>query len=149
MKKIILLITFFSIGIHALPDCPSDALIWNNCFGTLTYPNGNEYVGEFKDGKRNGQGTYTFANGNEYVGEFKDGNLNGKGTYTFADGSKYVGEFKDGKYHGQGTFTYASGKKEVGYYINNEYVPEICEGMGLIKGTESFGGCILKLINDL
>ena len=126
MKKIILLITFFSIGIHALPDCPSDALIWNNCFGTLTYPNGNEYVGEFKDDERNGQGTYTFA-----------------------DGSKYVGEFKDGKYHGQGTFTYASGKKEVGYYINNEYVPEICEGMGLIKGTESFGGCILKLINDL
>jgi len=40
------------------------------------------YVGEFKDGKRNGQGTLTKPNGDMYVGEFRDGNINGQGTYT-------------------------------------------------------------------
>ena len=39
----------------------------------------------------NGQGTYKHANG-EYVGEFKDGKANGQGTATSADGQvKYVG----------------------------------------------------------
>ena len=50
----------------------------------------------------NGQGTYKHANG-EYVGEFKDGKANGQGTATSADGQvKYVGEFKDGQSNGYG-----------------------------------------------
>ena len=105
MKKLSLFIVFFfSISIHALPDCPSDTSVrWNNCFGTYTFTNGNKYVGEYKDNKRNGQGTYTFANG----------------------------------------------KRLVGYFMNDEYVPNICEEMGLVKGTESFGNCVLKLIDDI
>ena len=43
----------------------------------------------------NGQGTQTFPNGNKYVGQFKDDELNGQGTSTFTDGSKYVGGFVD------------------------------------------------------
>ena len=55
-------------------------------------------MGEYKDGKIwNGHGTYTYPNGDKYEGEFKDGEKNGQGTFTFSDGSKYVGEFKDGK----------------------------------------------------
>ncbi|MDA9885567.1 molecular chaperone Tir, partial [Burkholderiaceae bacterium] len=37
---------------------------------------GHTYIGDYKDGKRNGQGTHTFASGNEYDGEFKDGERN-------------------------------------------------------------------------
>ena len=81
----------------------------HNCYGTHTFEDGGKYVGEFKDGVRNGQGTYTFENGGKYVGEFKDGVLNGQGTYTFADGGKYVGEFKDGKQNGQGIEYRANG----------------------------------------
>ena len=33
--------------------------------------------------------------------------------------------------------------------MNDEYVPNICEEMGLVKGTESFGNCVLKLIDEL
>ena len=52
-----------------LPNCRgSNASTWTNCFGTFTYANGSKYVGEFKDGKMNGQGTYNFANGDKYVG---------------------------------------------------------------------------------
>ena len=34
--------------------------------GSLTLPNGEKYVGEFKDGKRYGQGTVTIPNGSKY-----------------------------------------------------------------------------------
>ena len=30
-----------------LPQCPSDA-IWSNCEGTISSPNGDKYVGEFR-----------------------------------------------------------------------------------------------------
>ena len=41
--------------------------------GTMTYPNGDTYTGEFKGGKQNGLGTYTWANGTTHTGEWKDG----------------------------------------------------------------------------
>ncbi|MDB2423055.1 trypsin-like peptidase domain-containing protein [Paracoccaceae bacterium] len=94
---------------------------WNDCKGSLTFPNGDKYVGEFKDGEINGQGTYTFASGSKYVGEFKNNNQHGQGTYTFANGNKYVGEFKNNKRNGQGTFTWASGDKYVGESKNSYF----------------------------
>jgi len=88
--------------------------------GTITYPNGRKYVGEWKDGFPNGQGTITYPNGNKYVGGLKDGEKNGQGTFTFSDGERYVGKFKDGKYHGQGTVTSPDGLKYVGGYKDGE-----------------------------
>ncbi len=41
--------------------------------GSMTYPDGDKYVGEWKDGKRHGEGTYTWSDGDKYVGEYKDG----------------------------------------------------------------------------
>ena len=94
-----------------LPGCRGvDISRWSNCVGTKTFASGHKYVGEWKDGKQNGQGTLTTANGDKYVGEFKDGNLNGQGTYaSFSNGTNYVGEFKDGKQNGQGTEYAANG----------------------------------------
>ena len=95
-----------SYGQSNLPACPSSGY-FHNCFGTFTYADGNKYVVEYKDGKRNGQFTVTFANGDKYVGEYKDDKIDGQGTYTYANGTKFVGEFKGGKRNGQGTL-YAS-----------------------------------------
>ena len=77
------------------------------------YVDGGVYVGELKDGKRNGQGTYTFADGAIYVGEWKDDYQHGHGTYNYANGDVYVGEWKDGK-RSQGTYTFADGAVYVG-----------------------------------
>ena len=100
-----------------LPACQgSDATRWSNCVGTFTFANGDKYVGEYKDGKLNGQGTFTFANGDKYVGEYKDDRRNGQGTVAYADGDRYVGEYKDGKRNGQGTYIYADGDRHVGEY---------------------------------
>ena len=93
----------------SLPACPSDQpdLTWSDCFGTLTFANGNIYVGKWKDGKYN-QGTKTRLNGDQYIGEFKDNKRNGQGTYTTAKVDKYVGEYRNSKRDGQGTYTFAN-----------------------------------------
>ena len=101
-----------------LPTCEGARAAWTDCFGAHSFTNGNKYVGDWRDGKGNGQGTYTFANGHRYIGEFKNGLRNGQGTYTFADGEKYVGEWKDSEYNGQGTSTFADGSNYVGEFKN-------------------------------
>ncbi len=65
-----------------LPACQGSFAnsTWTNCQGTHTYPSGQKYVGEFRDGKESGQGTYTFPSGEKYVGEFRDGKKSGQGT---------------------------------------------------------------------
>jgi len=85
--------------------------------GSLTYPDGEKYVGEWKDGKNNGQGTFTYHNGTKYVGEFKDGYRNGQGTYTWSNGKKYIGKWKNGEINGQGTYTRGKGDYEGGGYV--------------------------------
>ena len=87
---------------------------------TIIYPNGNKYVGEYRDDKRTGQGTLTWANGDKYVGQFQDGKRTGQGTYTWANGDKYVGQFQDGKRTGQGTFTRPNGEKYVGQFQDDK-----------------------------
>lgn len=104
-----------------LPDCPlTEPRYWNNCKGTLTFSNGDKYVGEFRDGKRNGQGTLTFGKGGRYVGEFRDGTFNGQGALMYPSGSKYVGEFRDGKRNGQGTDTASNGDNYTGEFRNDK-----------------------------
>ena len=77
-------------------------LIWNfemekNGLVTITYPDGDKYVGEFKDGGKNGQGTFTWSDGKKYVGEYKEDLMNGQGTISWSNREKFVGEWKDGK----------------------------------------------------
>ena len=122
---IFLLVPQISWGQSTLPPCTaaeSDLNAFrNNCFASVTFPNGSKYVGEFQDNKPNGQGTVTFPSGNKYVGEFRDGKFNGQGTVIFANGDKYVGEYRDGKRNGQGTYTFASGNKYVGEYRDGKF----------------------------
>ena len=86
---------------YALPECPSETQAhWHNCHGTYSW-NNNNYVGEFRNDKKHGFGTLTFSNGDVYVGEFSDGGMR-YGTYRFANGAVYLGEFSDGKFNGFG-----------------------------------------------
>ena len=127
MKKFIaILLLSLTSSLYALPSCPPDKnQIYDNCFGTETFDNGN-YVGEWKDNKMHGQGTYTYTNGD-----------------------KYFGEFKDYKRHGQGTYTFPDGVKKSGYWKNDTFLPDICEGMGLSEDTSEFEQCVLKLIDKI
>ena len=56
-------------------------------------------MGEFKEGKADGQGEITFFKGewegDKYVGGFKDGKKCGQGTYTEKNGNIHKGEYKN------------------------------------------------------
>ena len=106
-----------------LPPCNGDYT--GPCFGVYDFPSGNKYVGQYKNGERNGQGTFTWADGDKYVGQYSDDKRNGQGTYTWGDssqyaGQKYVGQYSDDKRNGQGTFTFPSGQKYVGQFKDDK-----------------------------
>ena len=121
-----------------------------------TFPNGDYYEGEWKNGKPHGQGTFIYNtkynNQKKYVGGFKDGKHHGHGSYTYSYGIKYVGEFKDGKWHGHGSYNYANGNTYVGQWENgnpqgqgtviytngNKYVGEFKDGMKSGYGVHIF-----------
>jgi hypothetical protein len=89
-------------------------IVRDNCQGTFTNPNGDKYVGEFRDGKPNGRGAATYRDGTKYVGEFRDDQPNGHGTLTAPDGATNVGEFRGGTQDGQGVYTLTNGTTYVG-----------------------------------
>ena len=62
----------------------------------MILPDGGNYVGEFKDGKPNGQGTSSLHDSVIYEGEFYDSEFHGHGIYTSPEGHKCIGEWKAG-----------------------------------------------------
>ena len=106
--------------------------------GTVTYPDGTLYVGDFKDGKRHGQGTYTFPRGSksavccEHVGKWKNGMPNGLGVHTYADGRIEEGMYKNGK------FQYAQ------KISPTRKIRKISTGFGICPGTykPTWNNCI-------
>ena len=107
-------------------------------YDSESYENG-VYIGEWKNGKWNGQGTFTYNDGVKYVGEFKDYYFHGQGSFTNPDnGSYYIGEWKYGKYHGQGTVQTSSGQIYAGEWSNG-----VMSGLGTytyLNGDKYTGG---------
>jgi hypothetical protein len=105
---------------NRLPECKGQDIAQGvNCFGSFTYEGGATYVGQFKNGKRNGLGTLTWA-GNKYAGQFEDDDLKGRGTLLYADGSRYFGQFLAYKSEGQGVWFHPAHGITVGEFINDE-----------------------------
>jgi len=83
----------------------SELRSWDNCEGTIIFNNGSKYIGEFNDGKFNGQGALTFGSkskwaGTKYVGTWKNNKLNGQSAHTTPDGRVTKGVWKDGIFQG-------------------------------------------------
>ena len=151
IKMLLLLIVFVIclLPLHVFAECTE-----GNCTdgkGTMIYPEmaARKYVGQFKNGKRDGKGTYVLSDGTkpgdqkQYEGGWKEDMPSGKGTLTFYDGRKFVGEWKfetvvtkgSATYGGQemptttrsfvisaqGTMFYPDGRKEVGEFKNDKF----------------------------
>lgn len=56
-------------------------------FVRLNYGNGDNYIGETRNGLRHGQGIYYWANGSYWYGTFKDGYRQGYGALFTPDGT--------------------------------------------------------------
>ena len=81
-----------------------------------SYKGWGKYVGDWVDGKRQGNGTFTTSNGSSYTGQFNDGLEHGSGTYSSASGTRYEGEWRQGKYHGEGILTTSDGHRVQGEF---------------------------------
>lgn len=90
--------------------------------GTLQWPSGVQYIGEFKNWQLQGQGKYVSENGDVYEGTFVDGVLNGYGTATWANGTRYVGYFQNFTMHGQGTCTFENGQVQSGLWSQGNFI---------------------------
>lgn len=69
-----------------LTPCPKGAAALT-CSGTYRFPDGVIYVGEFREGRRDGVGTFVFPDGRRHLHEFESDALIGQGIRYRADGS--------------------------------------------------------------
>jgi len=73
------------------------------------------YEGERnEDGERHGDGKTLLPNGDMYVGQYRNGLRHGKGIYVFKNGARYNGDWRDGQKYGQGIFWYPDGTRYEG-----------------------------------
>ena len=100
---ILVLLAGTAYGQSKLPACQgSDMLYWYTCFSTYFFRSndqfkGSKYVGEFNNGKFNGQGILFRADGRIELGEWKSDKPNGRFIEYRADGSiERSGIFVDG-----------------------------------------------------
>ncbi|HWP97501.1 MAG TPA: protein kinase [Syntrophomonadaceae bacterium] len=92
-----------------------------NGSGVFTYYYGDKYEGQWKAGKQDGQGTYTWADGRKYVGQWREDMRDGQGVYTWPNGDRFEGQFQGGKMNGPGVYTKANGQKQEGIWQNDVY----------------------------
>ena len=59
---------------------------------------------------KHGRGVYTFPDSEQYAGQYKRGRMHGRGVYRFANGDTYEGEYREDLFHGVGRFTWADGR---------------------------------------
>ena len=100
----------------------SKTCISGNClngYGTLQYPNGDRYRGEFVAGKPHGQGILYLSNGSKHWGTYKDSRREGPGKLRYHDGSEYIGQFSADRRSGAGVMTFANGDRYDGQWRND------------------------------
>jgi hypothetical protein len=90
--------------------------------GEMTYSNGEKYVGQIMNHKKQGKGTYTYSNGDTYEGEWDDDLRHGHGILKMknrADGIYEAAWYKDKK-QGHGVHNQPNGKKYDGQWENDK-----------------------------
>ena len=78
-----------------------------------------KYVGQIRDGVRNGQGILVSPKGTITIGEFARGYANGETTFLFKNGDIYRGNVMYNHFHGNGTLTRKNGTVLKGWFITN------------------------------
>ena len=108
--------------------------------GTMIYPSGNRYDGEYKDGDRNGCGVFEFSNGRRYIGQFEADQFNGKGTWILETGERYIGDFKNNRCEGKGTFIFFNGSSKSGVWEKGKLLNDdlSCDQGGLNLPLSSY-----------
>jgi SH3-like domain-containing protein len=99
IRNVILAVLLFIPQIAAAVCVQGDC---TNGLGTAVLHDGSRYVGEFREGVRSGRGSITYPDGTIYKGQWTNDRPNGHGVKILADGMQYSGNFKNGKMYGSG-----------------------------------------------
>ena len=90
--------------------------------GSIDFPNGDQFIGQWNYNIINGFGTYCFSNGDIYTGNFTNGKINGNGKYTWSNGDEYDGAWSNGKREGFGLMVYNNHTQVSGMWSNNDFL---------------------------
>ena len=104
MKHLFILISILLLSTPVIGDNQKGETLyeWKTASGIKWIEIGDEdfhakYIGDVMIGKPHGIGTVVYPDGNKYVGEWMNGLFHGQGIYTTAsDGYSYVGEYRIG-----------------------------------------------------
>ena len=115
-------------------------------FGILCTKYTNEiiYEGDLINGKCDGNGKYVFKTGDFYIGQFKNGLREGKGTQYYKNEKiQYKGNWKNDMRNGSGKYYYENGDYFIGFWKDNIKI-----GKGELfneNGVTLFGGDIIYI----
>ncbi len=116
--QIIILVLLNFNQVYALPNCTGD--YYHNCYGTYLFPDGEKYVGEWRNNMRNGEGTNIWPTGERYDGNWKYDLRHGLGVNILATGERYEGNYKDDKRYGLGVNILPTGERYEGNFKDDK-----------------------------
>ncbi|KAK2956005.1 putative serine/threonine protein kinase [Blattamonas nauphoetae] len=113
------------------------------------------YRGDKQQSVPHGKGTLTYENGDVYIGQFYKGSRDGHGTYRYKDGRTYEGEWSRNVFHGNGKLTLTSGKIFEGTFDKGRMVGDVHvsfpngdDYLGEVLGLKFHGRGVFKRLND-
>ena len=83
------------------------------------------YIGEWKNGERDGEGVYKFINKDTYTGNWKNGKFHGHGELIQKNGNIVNGIWKEGELHGKVVVRYDCGCEHDQVWENGKHVSSI------------------------
>ncbi|RHZ32808.1 hypothetical protein DYB31_011995, partial [Aphanomyces astaci] len=107
------------------------------------------YEGKEDQGLRSGQGTLTFGNGDTYVGEFSKGFRHGRGRYTYLRGTVvYDGEWRRSLRHGHGKEVCRDASQRIRWSYEGAYENDKKHGRG-VERKAAQGTYVGSFVHDL
>lgn len=83
------------------------------------FADGSRYIGEWKEGLRDGLGRQIWLNGDIYEGTWKEDKQHGLGRNIWTDGSWYIGSYQSNSKFGLGEYYWEDGTRYIGEWCNN------------------------------
>ncbi len=139
MKKLVFIMTVLIGGFMMESNAQCVQGNCHNGNGKFQFDNGDNYKGQWQEGKPHGTGRYEFPDGAYYNGEFKTGKFHGNGTFVWKDKTKYEGNFKEGQRDGFGKFTWANGDTYYGHWAGDAIVDTEVQTVSEVQEKPTIG----------